>query len=731
MSYKLSGKVISHIYQDSDKEWHIQENADHCSGVANLASKFANKFNMSKWGYLAGAFHDLGKKSDAFQSYIRRNSGYDPSAPILPNHHHAYIGAVLAKAQLGPLSVIIENIIAGHHRGLYDQTDLIEIMKREVPEECLVSITDFKIDSDALNIPMKMQPQDVNHLLRMLYSCLVDADYLDTESFMNPEVSVQRSKSISLQRLLEKLDGYLADLSRTAPQTEVNRIRKEVQTLCRNNSHGVPGHYELSVPTGGGKTLASILWGLHHAIYNGLERVIIAIPYTSIIEQTATTLKNIFGEENVLEHHSQVDPDGISSEELRQQAKLAMENWDVPIIVTTNVRLFEAIFSHKPSACRRLHNIACSVVILDEIQTLPLHYYTPLLSAFDTYQRLFKVTWLYTTASQPLIYGTIRGTNPLNKAKALEKKPKPVVDVDASFWAPLRRVVISESLDAYSYQEIAEKLEKEDRVLCIVNTRKNAYEICSRMIGENTFLLSRLMCPAHIKSTLAEIQQRLKDPTAKVKVVSTQLVEAGVDIDFPVVYRQEAGLDSMIQAAGRCNREGKMYKPGVLNIFSLKEGGAMPAGFISSANQARLNMKQGLDPFGAEAMQEYFSQLTRRTESFDRDKTYELLGMNQLNFQTASEEFRLIKDDSVPVVVVWEDSEKWIKRYKIVGPKKDVMRALYQYTVSLPRFRARQLIEQGLIREEGMLYILSTPQCYDVRFGLLLDNDWVEEPMII
>ena len=313
------------------------------------------------------------------------------------------------------------------------------------------------------------------------------------------------------------------------------------------------------MPTGGGKTLASILWALYHAVKNHHQRIIIAIPYTSIIVQTASTLRKIFGDENVLEHHSNLNPEDIKDRKLRERLQLATENWDYPIIVTTNVQLFESLFSNKRSDCRKLHNIVNSVIILDEVQTLPLGFYKPIVHTFDTLHRIFGVSVLFTTASQPILSGRIEGTNPFASFDALTEVHE-IIPTEVQLHEKLRRVNLNFMEGARTYDEIAEELAKHPKVLCIVNTRKNAKELFDRLPKEGIRLhLSRMMCPDHVADTIKRIKEALKEGGDKpIRVVATQLIEAGVDIDFPIVYRQEAGLDSILQAAGRCNREGKL-----------------------------------------------------------------------------------------------------------------------------------------------------------------------------
>lgn len=299
------------------------------------------------------------------------------------------------------------------------------------------------------------------------FSCLVDADRLDTERFMDVESWRKRGNSATLADLLPQLEAYMQKLQSNAADTKVNRIRQQVKEQCSRTSSSEKGFYSLTVPTGGGKTLSSLLWAMKHAVSHSMNRIIIAIPYTSIIVQTAGLLKEIFGEENVLEHHSNFDPDDIKDEENREKAKLATENWDYPIIVTTNVQLFESMFSNKTSDCRKLHNMANSILVLDEVQMLPTGFLRPIVDALKAYQEMFGVSVLFTTASQPVLSGLIEGTNPKADFKGIEHI-KEIIPEEFALHDQLRRVKLSIDDTGKTYDEIAAKVSEYNKVLCIV-----------------------------------------------------------------------------------------------------------------------------------------------------------------------------------------------------------------------------------------------------------------------
>lgn len=725
--------TIAHLKKGSDGGWVIQSNTEHSNNVAALARQFAAAFDMGDWGYIMGLLHDKGKERSAFQQYIRHDSGYDLRAKVPAEHYHAFVGGLIVKRVLPQYYTLMGNPIMGHHRGLYDYTDLEEQEAKDIPT------------SEGVTLPTDMTPpalpkwwntlqlEDIHHIERMLFSCLVDADWLDTEAFMKPEQAACRRGKSTLTALYPRLEKFLQDLANKARPSAVNTIRQEIQQACRNSASDAPGFYSLTVPTGGGKTLSSLLWAMLHAVKYGKRRIIIAIPYTSIIVQTAATLRHIFGPENVLEHHSNVTIDEDKDEATAQAAKLATENWDYPIIVTTNVQLFESMMSHRSSACRKLHNIAESVLILDEVQTLPTGFLQPIVDTLSTYERIFGVSVLFTTASQPVLAGKHRGTNPSVLFQGLSHITE-IIPADAHLHDRLRRVTLSIDETPRTYDEIAQQLMQHDRVLCIVNTRRDAKEIFDRLPDEGIKIhLSRMMCPCHVSQQIANMKSALQDPTkAVIRVVSTQLIEAGVDIDFPVVYRQEAGLDAILQAAGRCNREGKQELC-TTYMFSLTAEHSLPRGYITQCNNARRNMGSRHDWFSPEAMACYFLQLYSRINSFDAKDIKALVYERQnRQMEEASKAFRLIDDATQAVIVHWQDSPALIERLKSEGPSYTLMRQLGQYAVNLRQHNLDQMVNDKIVEQvvEG-IYVAADSSQYDEEVGLLTANQWLEETLII
>ena len=725
-------KYISHIRKNQYGEIiSYQSNEEHCIGVAELAKQFASEFGMGNWGYVLGILHDKGKEKKEFQEYIQDVNG-------IPGHKHwtkkgkahAYVGALLAQGLYGKVATtFFGNAICGHHAGLYDYFEL----EKMISSSDLPSEVQMQTDAIQLNkVKFTLTENQINHLVRVLFSCLVDADYLDTEKFMNVSSASQRGHHKKLSELLILLEDHFCKLNNNSEDSTVNVIRRCVQEQCIKMSSGENGFYSLTVPTGGGKTLSSLLWAMRHAVCNGQKRIIIAIPYTSIIVQTASVLKSIFGEENVLEHHSQFTIDSIIDKDIRLKAKLASENWDYPIVVTTNVQLFESMFSNKPSDCRKLHNIANSVIILDEVQTLPTDYLQPIVDALKSYQRMFGISVLFTTASQPVLSGLIEGCNPKAAFQGIDGITE-IIPKEYALHDRLRRVCLEIDNTGSTYDEIADRLSRHDKVLCIVNTRNDAREIFKRLPKEGlTIHLSRMMCPRHVSKAIQEIKQALSDNSETViRVVATQLIEAGVDIDFPVVYRQEAGLDSILQAAGRCNREGKL-DIATTYVFSLSEEHKL-YGSIIDANNARLNMVNVNDWFAPETMTEYFRQLYCRKETFDKKDIKTLLYKpTEMCFAEAAKGFRLIEETGKTVYVNMDDSLELVERLKSDGITYSLMKQLSQYSVNIHERDFLKLWSYGAIEEviEG-IYVVNDRAQYDENIGLRLDNHWMNEILTI
>ena len=736
---------IAHVKVEDDA-FRIQTVKEHSVGTSDLSESFAAVFGAAAWGKQNGWWHDMGKYTrNSFQPYIRSASGMAVEQKVVSKPDHSSAGAILAKEKLPGYYPPLAYCIAGHHSGLLDwtssgeanldrrlsKTDCYQEMLKDVPEEMqeVVASLDQPLVDDF--------EKEMHQWIRMLFSCLVDADYLDTERFMQPEQANRRGQYDSMETLKDRFDTYMESLTASAPASFINEKRAAILSRCREMAGGLPGFFSLTVPTGGGKTLASMAWALTHAVRYQKDRIIIVIPYTSIIVQTAAVLRNIFGAENVVEHHSNLQQD---SNDERSPSLLATENWDAPIIVTTNVQFFESLYACRSSRCRKLHNICNSVVILDEAQMLPVEFLRPVLDILQSLQASFKASILFTTATLPVFSGRI-GTGP-EAFNGLKTPVTEITSVHDNLFEAFKRVELHwpepNTATTTTFDELADELSGYDSVLCIVNTRKEARELCRRM-PEGTLHLSRMMCSAHIMEVIKLIKQKLKN-NEPVRVISTQLVEAGVDIDFPVVYRAFAGLDSIIQAAGRCNREGRLNKKGELGqVFVFKFENSILRGLMGKgANALRemLVVSEGEDLFSPACIAQYFSLFYANCNTFDKAEIKKNLyeGAAEMNFlfATAADRFRLIDDkDSVSILVGYGDGATLLEELKRNGPEFWLLRKLQQYSVSVRKWDFEQLRKQGTVAEYAGIFILEDSRCYDEQAGLVLDGAWVEELLLV
>ncbi len=732
------GKRRDNLYAHSregrpPEEWQPLE--EHLRNVADLAAEFAKPFGAEAWAYLAGLWHDVGKGSDAFQTYLRAAS---EGAESPPKTDHSTAGAKLAVKKYPILGHLLAYAIAGHHAGLPDGISEGPCLERRLKKSvALFSMPDLPPLPEELPVPPALGERDAfgtAFFVRMLFSCLVDADSLDTERFMDPEKSRLRgesSRNVDFTVLEKFLLGHIEKLAAT--DSPVNRYRSEVLGHCLRAASERPGFFSLTVPTGGGKTLSSLAFALKHAAKYGKSRVIYVIPFTSIIEQTADVFRKALGASNesiILEHHSNFVPEDEGDEERVERWRLATENWDAPIVVTTAVQFYESLFSNRASACRKLHNIANAVVIFDEAQTLPVQYIEACLKTLKELVRHYSATVVLCTATQPAIQRRedfpigietheIREMVPETRKLYLKLKR-----VDASYVGQVRD------------QELVERLSKYECVLCIVNTRGHAKSLFgalkeAREADGGLFHLSALMCPAHRRETLKAIRSKLKE-NAPCLVVSTQLVEAGVDLDFPVVYRSLAGLDSLAQAAGRCNREGRLDR-GRTYVFKSEHVRAETY-FAETANCAsqllELHPDNILDP---DLIERFFKHYYRdKAEQWDAKKIMREFTLTQdrelpflFSFASVAGRFRLIDDYRKAIVIPWDKrGGDLVHRLHYEPPNRKLARALQPYTVSVnPRVLSRAIAE-GRVETIGESYnvLVSVDTHYSRETGLILDD---------
>ncbi len=557
----------------------------------------------------------------------------------------------------------------------------------------------------------------------MLFSCLVDADFLDTEAFMDPARADSRRGYPLLSELLALFERFMDKKLAAAQITPVNALRKNVLEQCIRSAASPPGIYTLTVPTGGGKTLSSMAFALNHAKKHDKRRVIYVIPYTSIIEQIADQFREIFNDA-VVEHHSNLDVTDESRESPR--ARLACENWDAPIIVTTSVQFFESLFASRTSRCRKLHNIVNSVVVLDEAQLLPPEFLMPILHVLQELQRNYGGTLVLSTATQPAL-GKRDGFEGLTGISE-------IIDDPNGLHQALKRVnvVIPDDLNGpQSWESMAARLQQHDSVLCIVNRRDDARQLWSLM-PKGTVHLSALMCGAHRSGKLKEVRARLS-AGEPVRVISTQLVEAGVDLDFPIVYRALAGLDSIAQAAGRCNREGLRTAGEVVVFVSPKEP---PPGLLQqTAGIGRQLLSQAVeDHLHPDRFTEFFRQLYwLQGDRLDKHGIMQDLASDpelRFAFRTAAGKFHLIDETAqAPVIVRYREGAGLIAQLERIGAERRLMRKLQRYVVNLPRYLHGKLLASGAIRElHPGIFVQSHAAMYDEDLGFCADRSMIYEP---
>ena len=708
---------------------------EHLREVGRRAEAFACDFGSGDWARVAGLWHDLGKYSVEFQRRIKLVSGYDVEAHLEGSAgrvDHSTAGAQYAIDQFGLHGRILAYLIAGHHAGLPDwhadgsrggalkgrlddKSHLDHTLSQEIPPDIL-SRPRPKLISTLFG-----GPTGFALWVRMLFSCLVDADFLDTEAFMDAGRAVERVNTLAPRDMLPRFNAYMNEQFSNASPTPVNRARAEVLRQCRDKAREAPGLFSLTVPTGGGKTLSSLAFALEHAVRHEKRRVIYAIPYTSIIEQTANVFRGIFPD-GVIEHHSNLDPEKETA-----KSRLAAENWDAPLIVTTNVQFFESLFAARTSRCRKLHNIVDSVVVLDEAQLLPPEFLQPILDVVNRLVSHYGVTFVLSTATQPAL-GTLRSFE--RKLRGLDAVREVVDDPDA-LYRDLERVTVTLPRDFQSAQDwdaIAEEIQQHPCALAVVNSRADARELHRRM-PEGTIHLSALMCGEHRSHVIADVKRRLQ-AGEPVRVVSTQLVEAGVDVDFPVVYRALAGLDSIAQAAGRCNREGMLNLGKVIVFIPPKPA---PPGALRRAADTTVSLLQGTSehPMARGLFYRYFEHFYMRAPSLDKHDITELLnpqgGMDdplKVQFRTAAERFQLIDESGYrSILVLYGESPTLIGRLRKEGPERWLMRKLQRYTVSLPEHQFQKLLVDGDVGEiYAGLFAQTADTLYHPQLGVLVDE---------
>ncbi len=758
---------------------------DHLVQVGQLAAQHAELFGRD-WAKLAGRWHDLGKYRPGFQTYVRLSADahIEGKLPARSDKSHSAAGALHAIACLaqrfgrqGEIAArLLAYVIAGHHAGLGDWVAGLDARllgeggaasRREYEEAqqaCRHAAPELLALSSAFDLLPALRaipgvtgtnPLSWSLWVRMLFSALVDADFLDTEAYMSKHKAQARESFQPLAQYAAQLDQALEKVAQKVAvdgraDDSVMRARQRVLAHCRASAPLPPGVYSLEVPTGGGKTLSSLAFALQHALAHGKQRVIYAIPYTSIIEQTANTFADLFGRDAVVEHHSQADAATDADE--TAASRLACENWDAPLVVTTNVQLFESLFAAKTSRCRKLHNLVNSVIVLDEAQLLPPEFLQPILDVLRLLVEHYGVTLLLCTATQPVLT-ELKRFDARRNLRGLPT-PTPIVQERAALFETLDRVAIEWPVDlrqSIDLSQIAQRMVEDDCALAIVNTRSDAAELLAAIDSRGTeraVHLSAAMCGQHRADVIRQIRERLVArregcDTRPLRVVSTQLVEAGVDVDFPVVYRALAGLDSVAQAAGRCNREGLLPTKGRVSVFVRDV--PKPLGGLRTAIAATLSTLGDTRPASLrpQHFEAWFRHYYAGFVSLDSKEIVSQLRCNPndfaMQFRSAAKAFRLIDDeDQVSVIVPYESDDPkahavqpLIQKLRSKNTDRWLLRALQRYTVQVRQRTAAPWQLRGDVKEVlPNLFVLTNPLRYDARRGLITDED-PRQPVLV
>ena len=722
---------VSHVSEDG----RVEEVADHLREVAEMAAAFARPFGADGWAYAAGLVHDIGKYSDEFQNRILRNGR--------KVDHSTAGAALLCRSGLQ----LPGYCVAGHHAGLPDggtsadseMSTLSDRLRRakdgELPD-CSAYANEIELEppcGPAIK-PVSSAREDCAYslafLTRMIFSSLVDADFLCTERFMQGKERTPLSEE-GLGDLLARLEERTACFY--PPETELNKTRCRILDACSHAASAAPGFFSLTVPTGGGKTYASLLFALKHAVAagNGMRRVVYAIPYTSIIEQNAQVFREVLGDRNVLEHHANFDFDfneesGLGVvDPVKAALRRASENWDAPVVVTTNVQLFESLHANRTSRCRKLHNIANSVIILDEAQMLPTKQLLPCLRALVELVANYGCSVVLCTATQPAFNAM------------LAEKGFPVHEIapdPQGLYEKLRRTTYRLE-GALEDDAIASRLQECDQALCIVNSRKQARRLHELLDDADSFHLTTLMHPDHRDRVLRDIRLRLREGR-QCRVVATSLIEAGVDVDFPVVYRALAGVDSMVQAAGRCNREGRRPADrSIVHLFEPAGEYALPADVAQKARIARSVIGEvervtgeACDMGALETIEAYFERLyVLRDGKLDASGVLESLegfGLKSLSipFKRVADTFRMIEEGSHTVVILDPSIEREVQAVREGFANRATFRKLARFSVGVYDADLKALLRSGKAEPlDEDLYLLVDASCYSEQRGLDLE----------
>ena len=707
-------KYLGHKNFNNNSEQLLKE---HLQGVSRLSEKFASEFGEPHVGKMVGLYHDIGKYSEQFQKYIRHESN--------KRVDHSTAGARELFKIKNSLNFIAAICVAGHHCGLQNignkrvsdsTTFFTRVNEKIIPNyesyKKEISFSEVKNNSELIS-KVEKNYFAVMFYTRMIFSCLVDADFLDTENFMNGGKNL-RGKFFEIETLKKILGEYVQENflneNNVRYDEPINQKRRKILNECvQSGENFTENLLSLTVPTGGGKTISSMAFALHNAAKNGQRRIIYVIPYTSIIEQTAKIFSNIFGSENVIEHHSGAEYDDTESEE-ENIKRLATENWDAPIIITTNVQFFESLFSNKTSKCRKLHNIANSVIIFDEAQMIPTKFLKPCVAAISELTRHYNCTIVLCTATQPSLEKLFDGQRLKEICCGVED--------NYNFF---RRATIKVLPKKFSYDDLIARLKENRQVLCIVNKKKTAGTIFENLNDEeNIFYLSTNLCPVHRTQILTKIKKCLAE-NQMCRVISTSLVEAGVDLDFPCVYREIAGLDSIIQSAGRCNREGKFSTPESFTyVFQLDNEKTLQNQSLRINATNLVCEKYFSEIDSPQAIKYYFDSLHKWTgDSLDKREILKKL-CKEFKFKEIAEKFKLIDENTKAVFIPYDEVAQEIEQKILNGDiSRTLIRKAGKYIVNVYEDLYKTMLSSKSIEIiDESLAVLIDLNLYDSKVGL-------------
>lgn len=723
--------------KEDGSDWQLL--SEHLHGVAQLASEFAAWFGMAEWAYTAGMLHDLGKYCQEFHARLKGSA---------KRVDHATAGAKVAVDRWKGNGRMLAYCIAGHHAGLANGRDegqgrstlnerlnlqhgdrlpvLDPVWQHEVQLPEKLPAVPFVIHKTHFGVQLAL-------LTRMVFSCLIDADRIDTRRYydeLEGRNGAPAAVSPTLNQLREELDTSLSAFRNTlAPQGSVNQLRQQILDYARTQAAHKPGLFSLTVPTGGGKTYTSMAFALDHAIRHELRRVIYVIPFTSIIEQNAAVFRKAFGKlgDAVLEHHSGFDADKLPNRNAKDALKQAMESWDKPIVVTTAVQFFESLFSDRPSQCRKLHNIAGSVIILDEAQTLPLKLLLPIMAVIDELARNYKCSVVLCTATQPALKKEQGFINGFENVREIAPSPE-------ELFRKLKRTEVK-SIGVQGDADLVRHLNEREQVLMIVNNRRHARALFDAIKhAPGATHLTTLMCARHRSQVLKQVRQALKDGKP-CRLISTSLIEAGVDVDFPCVMRAEAGLDSIAQAAGRCNREGRraLASSEVL-VFQTPEWKAPPELEQLAGNMREVIRNHAGDLLAPDALTMYFKGVywTQGAE-LDGKRLLKVHDENRREFsfpfQNIARDFKMIEAHMKPVIIPFDDeARQLIASLSYAEHTGGIARKLQQYVVQVPEKGFESLVKVGSVQTitpeifGDQFWVLVNESLYNERAGLQWDS---------